>query len=332
MLSTSSAAKAFGILPAYPSQYLYRTPLKTYRAVHRAIHRGAGRHMAVADAREGSSEKLFSFGIISDVQWAPIPDGHSFHGTPRYYADALEKAKRAVEGFKAHDVELVVHLGDIVDFHAKQHGKSDQALADIVECFDGLEKPVLHCIGNHCLYNHPRHVLNDRLGIDMHKGDSNASHSYFTFRPPGHKHAFIVLDGYDISILGYPPGHPHHELAKSILDKENPNEEKNSNKGLEGVARRFVKFGGGLSDEQVEWLRQELHACRERGETVIVCCHQCIHPKSCVPTCFCTIMMLSSASCKKMLMSCMQHLRGMHIQLGIIAMNLAFIIGYVKQC
>lgn len=283
MLSRSSAAKAFGILPVYQSQYLYRSTLR-YRAVHRAINRGTRTHMA--HAGDGSSpEKLFSFGIISDIQWAPIPDGHSFHGTPRYYADAFEKAKRAVEGFKAHDVECVVHLGDIVDYHAKQHGHSDQALADIVACFDELEKPVLHCIGNHCLYNHPRHVLNERLGIDVHKGCSDASHSYFTFRPPGQKHAFIILDGYDVSLLGYPPGHSHHELAKAILDRENPNEEKNSNRGLEGVARRFVKFGGGLSEEQVEWLRQELHTCREREETVIVCCHQCIHPKSCVPTC-----------------------------------------------
>lgn len=29
------------------------------------------------------SERLFSFGVITDVQYADIPDGHSFLGVPR---------------------------------------------------------------------------------------------------------------------------------------------------------------------------------------------------------------------------------------------------------
>jgi manganese-dependent ADP-ribose/CDP-alcohol diphosphatase len=35
-------------------------------------------------------------------------------------------------------------------------------------------------------------------------------------------------------------------------------QEKNSPEGLVGVARRFVKFGGGVSDVQLEWLEQQL--------------------------------------------------------------------------
>ncbi len=36
---------------------------------------------------------------------------------------------------------------------------------------------------------------------------------------------------------------------------------KNSPQGLVGLERRFVKFGGGVSDVQLDWLRQELQAC-----------------------------------------------------------------------
>jgi len=35
-------------------------------------------------------------------------------------------------------------------------------------------------------------------------------------------------------------------------------QEKNSPDGLEGVQRRFVKFGGGVSRQQLEWLQQQL--------------------------------------------------------------------------
>ena len=32
-----------------------------------------------------SSGRLFSFGVISDIQYANIPDGFSFKGVPRFY-------------------------------------------------------------------------------------------------------------------------------------------------------------------------------------------------------------------------------------------------------
>lgn len=35
-------------------------------------------------------------------------------------------------------------------------------------------------------------------------------------------------------------------------------QEKNSPEGLVGVARRFVKFGGGVSSTQLEWLEQQI--------------------------------------------------------------------------
>ncbi len=50
-------------------------------------------------------------------------------------------------------------------------------------------------------------------------------------------------------------------------------QEKNSPEGLVGVARRFVKFGGGVSAAQLAWLRDELAAAAGRGERAIVCSH-----------------------------------------------------------
>lgn len=42
--------------------------------------------MRAVQAEESSaSKRLFSFGVISDIQYADIPDGFSFKGTRRYY-------------------------------------------------------------------------------------------------------------------------------------------------------------------------------------------------------------------------------------------------------
>jgi manganese-dependent ADP-ribose/CDP-alcohol diphosphatase len=93
------------------------------------------------------------------------------------------------------------------------------------------------------------------------------------------------LDRYDVSILGWPPGHPRHEAAVALLNAKNPNTEQNSNNGLHGLDKRFVKFGGGLSETQLQWLDEQLESCRRAGERVIVCCHLPFHPATCNPTC-----------------------------------------------
>lgn len=53
-------------------------------------------------------------------------------------------------------------------------------------------------------------------------GKANTA-SFYAFEPHPHWR-FIVLDGYDVSVLGWPPGHPLHEEAQAILNKHNPNE------------------------------------------------------------------------------------------------------------
>jgi hypothetical protein len=162
---------------------------------------------------------------------------------------------------------------------------------------------------------------------------------------------FVVIDSYDISMLGWPAEHEKHQAAKEILDRENINEvrhlrawgsacravpgmlrqkdtgfqvdrpalltpqEKNSPDGMTGPQRRFVKFGGGMSDEQLDWLKAsvaqqlpdalhakeyvadqrrvkqaahhlqaELAAAQDDAQRVVVFCHQPLHPDSCTGT------------------------------------------------
>ncbi|KAI7843313.1 hypothetical protein COHA_003014 [Chlorella ohadii] len=234
-------------------------------------------------ATAAKSAKLFSFGLLSDVQYSDKEDGASFHGTPRYYRYALQQLDRAVDAMRAADVAFALHLGDIVDYHntllpdCPDSGlpASETALREVLQHFDRLGRPTLHLLGT-------------RLGIrelqQRQDGVWDAPHSYYTFSPaPGWR--FICLDGYDVSILGWPAGHPLHEQARALLEANNPNEDKNSGKGLVGLQRRFVKFGGGISAAQLAWLQQQLEAAAAGGERVICCCHLCFHPDTCSPVC-----------------------------------------------
>eukprot|EP00798_Chlamydomonas_sp_ICE-L_P030302 gene30302-35290_t len=137
---------------------------------------------------------------------------------------------------------------------------TEAALTEIIAAFDKLGEgvttvPTYHMIGNHCLYNLPRATLNERLGL----GSGCETGVSFYSASPHPSLRIIFADGYDVSILGWPAGHPLHEQARAILKEKNPNENKNNPTGLEGVDRRFVGFGGGLVTaaerirEQINW-------------------------------------------------------------------------------
>lgn len=61
-------------------------------------------------------------------------------------------------------------------------------------------------------------VLNARLNMG---GPGGASYYRFTPHPAWQ---IVVLDGYDVSLLGWPQDHPLHQQACRILDERNPNQ------------------------------------------------------------------------------------------------------------
>ncbi|GJP46629.1 hypothetical protein CLOM_g5895 [Closterium sp. NIES-68] len=228
---------------------------------------------------------LFSFGVITDVQYADINDGHSFLGIPRFYRHSLEVVKQAVEDWNqsARPMSFAVHFGDIVDGFCPRD-RSVEAVNTVLDALAGFTAgPTYHMIGNHCLYNLPRLTLNKMLAIPT----AADNRSYYDFSPyPNFR--LVVLDSYDVSLLGWPEDHPHAVRAREVLERENPNDEKNSPEGLEGLNRRFVKFNGGVGDEQLRWLEGVLAECDALGETVVLCCHQPIEPTA-LPTATCLV-------------------------------------------
>lgn len=65
----------------------------------------------VSSATDSTKRPLFSIGILADIQYAPVPDGYSYSGVPRYYRHALTAARVAASHFQKEQVDLVVNLG-----------------------------------------------------------------------------------------------------------------------------------------------------------------------------------------------------------------------------
>ncbi|XP_074585018.1 manganese-dependent ADP-ribose/CDP-alcohol diphosphatase-like [Curcuma longa] len=219
-------------------------------------------------------QPLFSFGVITDVQYADIPNGHSFLGIPRYYRESIRVLQRAVQHWNdLKKLQFSINLGDIVDGFCPK-AESLSAVQKVVKEFERFNGPTYHMIGNHCLYNLPRHQL-----ISLLKVPSAPDRAYYDFSPCP-EYRFVVLDAYDISSIGWPKDHPNALEAMRVLDTKNPNLDKNSPNGMEGLERRFLMFNGAVGKEQLLWLEDVLRQSSKNKQKVVLCCHLPLHPEA----------------------------------------------------
>ncbi|XVF49801.1 hypothetical protein PTKIN_Ptkin04bG0044900 [Pterospermum kingtungense] len=217
---------------------------------------------------------LFSFGVISDVQYADIPDGHSHLGVPRYYRHSIIVLQRAVKSWNSYkNLNFAINFGDIVDGYCPRDQSLD-TLKKVAGEFENFNGPVYHMIGNHCLYNLPRDKLLPLLKIPDLGGGGQA---YYEFSPTP-EYRFVVLDGFDISTFGWPHDHPNHLEALKLLGEKNPNSNKDDPEGLDGLDRRFVRLNGAVGKRQIEWFNGVLEAATNCNQKVIVCCHLPLYP------------------------------------------------------
>ena len=263
------------------------------------------RRLVELNERESKRQQLekeppsFSFGVIADIQYANIPDGHSYAGVPRYYRNSAKAARNAAQHFEKEKVPIVLNLGDIVDGKCQELIKyggdplpegADAGLVAVDDVMEALTPyqsgPILHTYGNHELYNLDRTTLGKRLGIAFVKEANGDLVGYRSLSMNGIR--FVVLDTYDINILRRCPNESSkHQKAVEYLSTHNPNfpEQENSPQGLNGLKKRFVAFNGAVDEPQLEWLRTTLEEARQAGEKVVVLSHQPILPGSASPMC-----------------------------------------------
>ncbi|GMI14022.1 hypothetical protein TrVE_jg11354 [Triparma verrucosa] len=236
---------------------------------------------------------IFSFGVIADIQYAPVPDGSSFSGVPRYYRSALDSTLSAASSWKSirpNPLSFAINLGDTIDGLAASPSATQQqpALASLSEVMSALatfSNPTYSVYGNHELYALNRSEIKTHLKIPMQVEADNQMVGYYTIRPAlGWK--FVFVDTYDECVMG----RTGSKLAKAefLLSSNNPNFDRgdiNSPEGLEGTDRRWVAFNGGVGSTQLDWIESELIASRSASERVVMLAHQPFHPDSSNPMC-----------------------------------------------
>jgi manganese-dependent ADP-ribose/CDP-alcohol diphosphatase len=260
------------------------------------------RSWAISIMTESSSKPILRIGVLADIQYAPIPDGHSFGGTPRYYRHSIVAAKHAANHFQRENVDLVFNLGDIIDGKCQDIDKYCQeeegyvslnesyeeglnpghgALDNVIEALSVYKGKILHTYGNHELYNLNREDIGMKLEIPFVREESGDLVGYYAHDSPCKSIKFVVLDSYDISLMKRSKDTSvKYQKACEILQKNNPNFPGNENSpvGLEGMQKRFVAFNGAVDKPQLEWLRDTLEVARHEKQKVIILSHQPILP------------------------------------------------------
>lgn len=178
---------------------------------------------------------LFSFGVIADVQYADAEDGYDFSGyRRRYYRQSLNLLRDAVEAWATERPPLtfVLQLGDSIDGLNARSGEAEGALEQVLAALGRLPVPVHHAWGNHEFYNFSRARLvhtglnSHPAGAGLPAGDCQAYHF-----SPAARFRVIVLDTYDLSILGREPDSPRYRESLRLLREKNPNDNLNSPAG-----------------------------------------------------------------------------------------------------
>jgi 3',5'-cyclic AMP phosphodiesterase CpdA len=200
---------------------------------------------ASLQSNDQSQKPLFSFGIVSDVQYSDYK-----HIGTRFYRSSPWKLREAMTKLKNDSVRFVINLGDLID---RDFG-SYKSMLDIIDS-TGLK--VYHVAGNHD-YSVDRQFIK-RLPVLTPSKKGYYSFVYYNFR-------FICLNG--------------NELSTYISN--NKTAIKEAERNLSAMKERgeinAVEWNGGISDEQIKWLKKELDKAIAAGEKVILICHFPVSP------------------------------------------------------
>ena len=234
----------------------------------------------------------YSFGLIADVQYADRDNVEKYNaGKWRYYRTSLDHVQHASKIWQHGDdrcataqttdsaakVNFAVQLGDLIDGYNADAQESSTALTRVLDAFQEFTGNLHHVWGNHEMYNFSRKELqNSELGETPGAitKPSKRGH-YYSFSPvPGFR--FILLDTYEMSLLGYEDSDQMYKCANDLLRKNNPNEDLNCNDHMTPEVQQYVIYNGGVTDEQLAWFQKTLQEAHENCEQVIVAGRQII--------------------------------------------------------
>lgn len=192
----------------------------------------------------------FSFGVISDIQYADKP---VIPGRNRYEKDALNKLTSSLNSWKDYNsnnnpLKCVINLGDIIDGHEGEgaYEKDRIDLHHVINAFNNLTIPQYHVLGNHCVMN---------LGCEYLARELKMPHRFYDVEiEQGWR--FVFLDGTDMSLMK----DSSSPLEAQVYVKANQH-------------RVLEDWNGGFGSVQTRWLKNILANAKQNNEKLILFCH-----------------------------------------------------------
>lgn len=194
------------------------------------------------------SEKIyapFKIGVIADCQYC---DCEIKWG--RHYKKAPKRLKEAVTTLNKDSLAYTIHLGDFID-------QKMSSLDSVLPTWNSLKSKKYHVLGNHDF--DVGEMNKERIIKKL-----NLENRYYSFSQNGWR--FIVLDGNDLSFYGTTnekKAQQTDSLFNSLKDQNLP---------------YLKKWNGGLSNQQINWIKDELDEALKNNQKVGFYCHFPIYP------------------------------------------------------
>jgi manganese-dependent ADP-ribose/CDP-alcohol diphosphatase len=198
--------------------------------------------------QQNTAEKLFSFGVIADVQYADIDQVGK-----RNYRGSLEKLQNTINLLNQYDLEFVASLGDLIDRQYESFEKPLQLLSP-------SKAPIHHVLGNH------EFLVEDKLKKTVPALLNNPK-GYYSFE--SHGFVMILLNGMEESMDAYPKASKNYQKGEAVYQKLK----------VEG-ANNAQTWNGGLGKKQMKWLGKEIKKAEKEEKKAVLFSHFPLLPEN----------------------------------------------------
>jgi predicted phosphodiesterase len=192
-------------------------------------------------------EHILKFGLLSDLHYSREDPTEN-----RYFRNSIVKLNKSIDEFNSSQLSFIVQLGDIINCGAESY-------ETILPIFSRSSHKVYHVIGNHDFDVDESLIsrVRNKFGFD--------ANAYYSFSLNSFR--FIFLDGNEISVYANTPKTANYATAEQWLAKYSEQNRPNAH-----------FWNGGISQNQLCWLKAQLEAATEKKEYVIIFCHFPVYP------------------------------------------------------
>lgn len=183
------------------------------------------------------------FGLMADAQYCDCDMNIN-----RYYRNSLEKIDSCVEDFNREEVLFSVNLGDLID------RDPNESLDLALQHLSGLNSKIYHTTGNH---DYDESMDNETLYSSL-----SMPHPYYSFAYGNW--LFIMLNTNEVANYSNIKGTPLEGEYQAMKDKI-----------FEEGRKNGATYNGGVSQEQLSWLDQQLSNSLSNNQKVVIFTH---HP------------------------------------------------------